>query len=306
MGFESTRVILITGASSGLGAAVARELGACGHRLVLVARRGDLLEAVASDVRDRGGGALVVPADLSDADAPGRIVDETIHHHGHLDVLINNAGLGLPYYFGRSCPEDLRSQVAVNLTAPLILARHALPHLIASRGMVVNIGSAIACVPNPIFGVYGTTKAALAYWTEALRREVRHLGVRVCLVEPGPVETGFFEAVRRVRGGQAALGIATPTDRLYNPMRDRPPALLTIPVERAAQRIARLLEHPRRRLTLARRIIVPLRIAAALFRISPILGDLAISGMIRRVEREGRLSVEFSAGPPQFFEQARR
>jgi short-subunit dehydrogenase len=289
MGTASPRVVLITGASSGLGAAVARELGSSGHRLALVARRADRLEAVAAEVRGRGGEALVVPADLGDAEAPGRIVAETVERLGRLDVVINNAGLGLPHYFGHCRAEDLRYQVAVNLTAPLLVVRHALPHLIAARGMVINVGSGITNVANPVFGVYGTTKAGLTYWTEALRREVRHRGVRVCLVEPGPVETEFFAAVGRNEGGAAALGIAAPTDWLYNPVRDRPPAIMTVSVESAARRVARLLERPRRRLTLSRRIIVPLRIAAALFRLSPVLGDLAVSGMIRRVEREGRL-----------------
>lgn len=282
------RVVLITGASAGLGAALARELGSAGHRLALVARRVERLGTVAEAVRDRGGEAHVIPADLAESDAPARVVEGVIRHYGRLDVLINNAGLGLPHYFGQSRPEDLRAQIAVNLTAPLLLARHALPHLIEAGGMVVNVGSAISCVPNPIFGAYGATKAGLAYWTTALRREVGHRGVRVCLVEAGPVETEFFAAVGRLEGGSGALGVAPPPDSLYNAMRDRPPALMAISVERAARRIASLLDRPRRRLTLSRRIVVPLRIVAALFRISPGLGDLAISGMIRRVEREAR------------------
>ncbi len=198
----------------------------------LVARRAERLEELAARLRDRpspGAEVHVLPADLADPEAPGRLVAEAVDRLGGLDVLINNAGLGLPRFFGESEPDDLARQLAVNLIAPLLLTRHALPHLIASRGLVINIGSAISAMANPSLGAYGTTKAGLAYFTEALRREVRHKGVRVCLVEPGPVETEFFEAVQsRARDGRKALGASPPSDGLYNALRDRPPRFLAI------------------------------------------------------------------------------
>src|SRR5579883_1860849 len=96
------KVVLITGASAGLGAAVARELARQGHRLALTARRGDRLERLAEELRAQGAEVLVLPADLADPDTPARLVAETLAKYGRIDVLINNAGLGLPQFFGQS------------------------------------------------------------------------------------------------------------------------------------------------------------------------------------------------------------
>ncbi|RUL87428.1 SDR family NAD(P)-dependent oxidoreductase [Tautonia sociabilis] len=286
MNATASKVVLITGASAGLGAAVARELAGRGHRLALVARRADLLERVAEEIRSRGGTAACLPDDLADPGAPARIVEAVSRHFGTLDVLINNAGIGLPDFFGRSDPDALRRQVEVNLTAPLVLARLALPMLIESKGIVVNIGSGIVRLPNPSLGAYGATKAGLSYWTDALRRELRHLGVRVCLVELGPVETEFFDAVGRLEGGDRGLLGPTPAGFVYNAMRDRPPGLMMAPLSEAARRIAGLVDAPRPLLAVSRRVIWPVRLAGAFFGLLPVLADLAVSGMIRRVDRE--------------------
>jgi uncharacterized protein len=287
------RTILITGASAGLGAALARELASRGHRLALTARRGDRLETIAREVRALGGMALTIADDLADPGAPGRIVRAIVEEYGELDVLINNAGIGLPRYYSESDPDALRTQIAVNLTAPIVLTRLALPLLIASQGTVINIGSGITLVANPILGAYGATKAALAYWNDALRRELNVRGVKVCLVALGPVATEFFDAVRRSsKSGPDVprpLGINPTPDHLYNAMRDRPPRLMETTVDVAARRISRLLDRPVRRLSLLRRVIWPVRLAGAFFAIFPGLGDLAITGMIRRVEREEAL-----------------
>ena len=113
-------------------------------------------------------------------------------------MLINNAGLGLPHLFAGSEPEQILRQLEVNLVAPMMLTRYALPYLIESRGVVINVGSSITSVANPALGAYGATKAGLAYWNDALRREVQYKGVNVCLVEPGPVKTEFFDAFTRL------------------------------------------------------------------------------------------------------------
>ena len=189
--------ILITGASSGLGAALARALAPGGHRLALVARRGDRLGEVAAEARRLGGEALAIVEDLADPDSSARIVAATVAELGGIDVLINNAGMGLPRYYSESPPRALRDQVAVNFAAPILLTREALPSLIESGGSVITIGSAIVVVANPMLGVYGATKAGLAYWNDALRIEMRGRGVSVSLVELGPVTTEFFDAVRR-------------------------------------------------------------------------------------------------------------
>ncbi len=281
------RTILITGASSGLGAAIARELAPRGDRLVLTARRGDRIDEVAAAVRARGGEALALADDLADAQAPGRIIAAAVERFGGVDALINNAGVGLPRYYAESDPEALREQVLVNFAAPVVLTRHALPYLVESRGAVINIGSGITAVANSMLGAYGATKAGLAYWNNALRRELRYRGVSVCLVDLGPVATEFFEAVRRrVDDERRPLGIDPAPDGFYNAMRDRPPRCMTIPVELAARRIVRLLDHPRRRLALPRRVVWPFHVVGCLLGLVPGLADAAVSGMIRRTERE--------------------
>src|SRR5262245_1873533 len=143
-----SKIVLVTGASSGLGAALARELAARGHSLALIARRAGRLRWLASPLSAQGTEVLELPADLADPETPARIIAETVEHFGGLDVLVNNAGFGLPRYFGESTPDELRRQIEVNLLAPLMLARHALPALIESRGTIINIGSAITAVPN--------------------------------------------------------------------------------------------------------------------------------------------------------------
>lgn len=282
------KTILITGASTGIGEALAHVLAGQGHRLALTARRVDRLEAVARALRLPGVEVLTLPADLADPETPARLVAETLNRFGGLDVLVNNAGYGLPRFFCASDPEDVRRQIEVNLNAPLVLTRLALPHLLRSQGMIINVGSSITSIATPVFGAYGTTKAALAYWNDALRRELKHQGVKVCLVEPGPVETGFFDAVQGMVGpGQdQALGAGPPPDRLYNALRDRPPHLLAASAEVAARRIARLLDHPRRRLVFLRRTVWPLRVLGGLIQIVPWFGDWAVSGMTQRIERE--------------------
>jgi len=262
------KTILITGASSGFGAAIARELAKGRHHLALTARREDRLGQLAAELEAVGAEVLVLPASLEDPETPGRLIAVTIGRFGRLDVLINVAGHGIPSMFGESDPADLRRQFEVNLVAPVLLARLALPHLLRSRGTVINVGSAITAVPNPIFGVYGTTKAALAWWTDALRREYLHRGVAVCLVEPGPVATEFFDALP-THGPRTSGRILKP-----------PAPILTGRLDDAARRIARLVDRPKRRLSMLRRVVWPFRLIGVLFRLWPWLGDRAIAPML--------------------------
>ena len=261
------RTILITGASSGFGAAIARELARGRHRLALTARREGRLEVLGAELEEAGSEVLILPGSLEDPEAPERLVAATVGRFGGLDVLINVAGHGIPALFGDSDPAELRRQFEVNLIAPILLARHALPHLVRSRGTIINVGSAITAIPNPIFGVYGTTKAGLAWWTDALRREYLWRGVKVCLVEPGPVRTEFFDALPTY--GHRTSG------KILKP----PSSLLTGRLDDAARRIARLIDRPRRRISMLRRVVWPFRLIGVLFRLWPALGDLAIAPM---------------------------
>lgn len=292
-GLVKAKTILITGGSSGIGAGIARALIAQrrGHRLVLTARRAEPLEAIASEARAAGCEVLVVPDDLADPDAPGRIVEAALSRFGGLDVLINNAGLGLPQPYSRADPAEMARQIQVNFTAPVLLTRLALPSLVASRGTVINIGSSITCVANPIFGVYGATKAALAYWNDALRREMRAKGVGVCLVEPGPVSTEFFQAVSSRFPGRESQDAATSPEELASAETfrrfaaiDPPPAWMSANVDDAAARIVRLLDRPKRRISVLRRVVWPFRGIGLLVQAFPLLGDLAVGRMMRRMD----------------------
>ena len=267
------RVVLITGASAGIGAALSRELvrGGKARALVLTARRGDRLEQLAGELRTihEGIEVLTIAADLADPSTPGRLVAQTIERFGGLDVLVNNAGLGLPTLFAGTEPEQLAGQIAVNFTAPLMLTRLSLPSLIERRGMIVNIGSAITCVPNSALGAYGATKAGLAYWNDALRRELDSKGVTVCLVEPGPIKTEFMDSVSSLvpSGGQPAAIL------------DNAAPWMSADVEDVARRVARLLDHPRRRLSVLRRFVWTFRLLGVAARLCPPLGDRIVVWM---------------------------
>jgi short-subunit dehydrogenase len=274
----SRPVILITGASAGLGRTLARELARRrpAATLILVARRLDRLAELAGELRTSHPDLEVatIAADLADAEAPGRLAAEAVARFGGIDVLVNNAGLGLPTQFADADPGLIARQIAVNFVAPLMLTRHCLPTLIERRGMIINISSAITCVPNSALGAYGATKAGLSYWNDALRRELiagGH-GVRVCLVEPGPVRTEFMDAARsRLAPGEGV-------DPIVGNMRD----WMTAEVDDAARRIARLLDHPRRRLSMLRRLVWPFRALGALARLCPPLGDRVVVRLTRR------------------------
>ncbi len=197
---------------------------------------------------------------------PPALVDETLARFGGLDVLINNAGLGLPTLFADAEPELLARQLAVNFTAPLMLTRLCLPSLIERRGMLINIGSAITCVPNSALGAYGATKAGMAYWNDALRRELYSEGVTVCLVEPGPIKTEFMDALSTLK----------PAEKNVHPIVGSVKPWMTAEVEEVAPRVVRLLDHPRRRLSVLRRLVWTFRLLGIVSRLCPPLGDRVV------------------------------
>ncbi len=271
-------VVLLTGASTGIGAALARELVRQKkvQAIVLTARRADRLQQLADELQSAAPGleVLAIPADLADPATPERLVETTLERFGGIDVLVNNAGLGLPTLFANSIPDQLARQITVNLTAPLMLTRLSLPSLIKSKGMIINIGSAITCVASSALGAYGATKAGLAYWNDALRRELYRTGVRVCLVEPGPIKTEFMDA----------LTALVPPGEKPHPILDNAAPWMTADVREVARRVTRLVDHPRRRLSLLKRLVWPFRLLGVIARLCPPLGDRLVV-MLQRDER---------------------
>src|SRR5258708_7213397 len=131
MAKEGPTRILVTGASSGLGRALVREWASQGHRLALTARRGERLRELGGGALGLGAGdVLVLAADLADPETPERLVAAVVDRFDGLDVLVNNAAFGLPQFFAKSEANDLRRQIEVNLTAPILLTHHALPHVL--------------------------------------------------------------------------------------------------------------------------------------------------------------------------------
>ena len=186
------RAALITGASSGIGEAIARQLARRGHRVVLVARRAEVLDALVGELGDR---AHALPADLSvradRAALPGRVDALGLS----VDILVNNAGLSTVGPVAKSVPEKELNLVEVDVAAVVDMCSRFLPGMVdRGRGAVLNVASVGAFGPVPGQASYGAAKAFVLSYTEALRGELRGSGVTATALCPGPVKTGFGEA----------------------------------------------------------------------------------------------------------------
>lgn len=189
-------VRLITGATRGIGAAVARSLARQGDRLFLTGSRADALERILLECRSLGATAEGAPADLTDLAAPDQIVGRAVTCFGRLDSVINNAGLSLNASAANTDAAAWDRVMAVNARAPFFLARAALPWLKATRGQIINIASVVAYVGYGDQTAYTASKHALLGWTRALAQEVQKDGVRVQIVAPGGVDTDMVRTMR--------------------------------------------------------------------------------------------------------------
>ncbi len=186
---------LVSGASSGIGVALARGLAARGHAITLVARRAERLEQIAGELRDHHGVRVeVVPADLSDQAERDRLAAELERRGLAVDVLVNNAGFGIYRPFPDSDRGRELEQVRLLVEAVVDLdARYVPPMVERGRGAVLNVSSTAGFQPLPGNGTYAAGKAFVLYHSEALHEEVRESGVTVTALCPGPVETEFQE-----------------------------------------------------------------------------------------------------------------
>lgn len=225
----SDKTALITGASSGIGAAAARFLAARGLRVLLTARRAERLQSLAREIGSLSGRVEVFPADLSRQRERVRLFESITASH-QVDILINSAGFGWYGYFARMPWDTARQLIAVNIEALAHLTALFLPLMQArGSGHIVNIGSISGGFPNQGIAMYSGSKAFLDAFTSSLYRELRSSGVHASVMRLGPVETEFFDQARRLQNGGAV-----PAERL------------AVSVDMVNRALWRLLNHPRR------------------------------------------------------------
>lgn len=207
---QAKRVWFITGASSGFGRALAEAVLGNGDRLVATARDTSTIVDLASAYPEQ---ARVLELDVTDREQVRFIIEEAVSEFGRLDVIVNNAGYGLRGALEEASEEELRHQFEVNVFGVLSVTRAALPHLRRQRsGHIVQISSVGGVVSTVGGGIYAGTKFAIEGISEALAKEVAHLGIRVTIVEPGPFRTDFsgrsMHRARSIEDYAESVGLA--------------------------------------------------------------------------------------------------
>ncbi|MBE0408838.1 MAG: SDR family oxidoreductase [Anaerolineales bacterium] len=260
-------IIIITGASSGIGEASARLFASRGYRLSLAARRFERLKSLADEIQQRGGEALPVTTDVSNLDEIHNLVEVTLDRFGQIDVLVNNAGFGRLNWLEELNPsEDIEAQVKVNVLAVVQMTRAVLPHMIARRsGHVINMASLASFIATPTYSVYAACKFAVRGFTESLRREVGVHGIKVTGIYPGAVNTEFTQHT----GSKRKTGIGTPK-------------ALRMDAEHVARAVLSAVQRPRRS------IILPwyMRFAILANALFPGVVDRIIEARFVKPERE--------------------
>ncbi|MGA9333442.1 MAG: SDR family NAD(P)-dependent oxidoreductase [Rudaea sp.] len=198
------RIALITGASSGIGAATARVLAGAGAKVAITARRKDRLDKIVDELKQSGAQVLAIPADLLREDENRRIVAETEGHFGRLDILVNNAGVMHLSPIDSAEPDDWRRMLELNVLGLMVSSQAALPGMRKrGGGHIVNISSTAGRIANPNAAGYAASKFGVVAFSEALRREVYKDQIRVSVIEPGVVETELREHISHVQTREA-------------------------------------------------------------------------------------------------------
>jgi NADP-dependent 3-hydroxy acid dehydrogenase YdfG len=211
-------IAIVTGASSGIGAATARELGRRGATVVLAARRADALETEAREIREAGGEAVAMATDVADPGQVSRLVDRTVATFGRVDVLVNNAGASWFRPLAQTRADEVSGLLEVNLLGAMLLTRAVLPGMLERRhGAIISVGSLSGRVAmEPL---YSATKYGLRGFSLALRRQVADSGVSVSLVSPGNIRTAMTSHVK-ARLPQPELVATTIADLVRRPRRE--------------------------------------------------------------------------------------
>lgn len=257
----SGRVVIVTGASSGIGEATAKAFGARGDRVVLVARREDRLRQLSASLPE----SLPLPADLTHAEEAAWVVEAATARYGRVDVLVNNAGVGRYNWVDELQPDDVHTEVALNLIAPILLTRAVAPGMLRQgRGVIINVSSIAGLIGVPTTSVYNATKFGLRGLTEALRRELQPQGIAVCGIYPATVEGTEFRRGRRANTGYLM------------------PRWLRLSMAQVAQAIVALADRPRPFTVLPRAF----RVAMLLNTLAPRIIDRLSARFVRRVRTQ--------------------
>jgi NADP-dependent 3-hydroxy acid dehydrogenase YdfG len=234
-------VILISGASSGIGAATARLFASQGYRVALAARRIERLEELATEIRQGGGQALPIQTDVSRLEDIQALVKHALENFGQIDLLFNNAGFGRLDWLENLDPRsDVQALLQVNLLGQMWMTQAVLPHMIARRqGHIINMASVAGLVAAPTYSLYAASKFGLHGFSQALRREVSVYGIHVSAIYPGGVDTEFSQHARIHR----KTGTTTP-------------AWLRLSAEDVARSVFDLARRPRRMLVIPRLMLL--------------------------------------------------
>jgi short-subunit dehydrogenase len=249
------KVVLITGASSGFGEEAALLFAAEGCKVVLAARRIDRLQNLAAKIQEQGGEAMAIPVDIVNSADVDNMVQSTLDLYGHIDILFNNAGIGrVDWFENHTLERDINTLVQVNLIGLMQVTRVALPHMLKrGEGHIINMVSVAGLIASPLIASYAASKHGARAFTDALRREVAPLGIKVSGIYPGSAATEFGQHIGR--------------NEAYSSVRKRVRSRLSS--EYVARRVLDVAKRPRRSL------IIPwwFRILAAFDMLFPVVVD---------------------------------
>jgi short-subunit dehydrogenase len=264
-----SKVIVITGASSGIGAETSKLFGREGYRVVLAARRISQLKSLAKDIELQGGVAFPVETDVTDLNQIESMVKTTIREFGQIDILLNNAGFGRMNWLELLDPKlDIELQLSVNLRGLIHTSRITVPHMIKNgSGHIINMGSIAGLIAIPTYSIYAASKFAVRGFTQALRRELSVFGILVTGIYPGSVETEFSKHT----GRDSQSGYKTPK-------------IIRLTAGEVAKTVYQVVKRPRKTVIIPK-IMIPLIWLNA---IAPGVVDWGIREVFTKAQRLGK------------------